>query len=275
MTAFSIELSNGTLTGERRGSDDNPLVLLLPGFSQDERCFDFIAPQLTDTHQVLALALRGRGNSTSHEGAAWGPRAHAQDVLELARKLGRATFSVVGWSFGGLVAMHLANLAPDAVERVALLDACGTPDAMSLDAVRNNQVRLTQTFATADDYVEHALAGGLFRGHEDWFRPYLAADLVPAEGGGWRTRTTSVIANDAVLDTPVLPQNLWLALTMPTLLLRAAEPITPEGGFVVPAAERDAFLAAAPGGRSVEIAANHGTIGVVQQTVDELRRLLA
>jgi lipase len=274
MPALAITTTTGVITGETCGDPAAPLLVCLPGFSQDERSFGYLAPTLAQTHHVAALALRGRGHSTWTDSAPWGPSSHASDVLEVVTALGHETFVAVGWSFGAMVSMHLARLAPTRLDRVVLIDAAGDPDEIGLAAAQANQHRLLQTFPSIEDYVEGAIATGMFAGCEDWFRPYLAGDLVE-DGGVWRTRTTAVIAQDAVFDEPLSLHDLWPSLTMPTLLVRAEQPFTPQGGFIVPESERDAFLEQVPSGEAVDVPGNHATIAAIPETAQAITKFLA
>jgi pimeloyl-ACP methyl ester carboxylesterase len=75
---------------------------------------------LADRFTLVAPDLRGFGQSPepSPEDAPW---SHAGDVLALMDELGLGAASVVGGSYGGRVALQLATLAPDRVERLVLV----------------------------------------------------------------------------------------------------------------------------------------------------------
>lgn len=268
-TDFGVDVSVGRLTGQQWGEPGRPLILLLPGFSQDERSYDEIGPALAPGHHVVALALRGRGRSVVTPPGTWGPASHARDVIEVASALGAERFAVVGWSFGALVSLRVAELAGDRLERVALIDAAGTPDPTSLGPIMAGFERLAKVFATVEEYVESQLASGALAGHEAWFRPYLAGDLVETEGG-FRTRTTTAILEDAVPVDDSTPYDFWPHLTMPTLLVRAGQPVLPGLGYIVTEADRDRFAAEIPAAQVVEIDANHHVIGVHPDTAAAL-----
>lgn len=105
-------------------SGTGPPVVLIHAGVADSRMW---APQtspgpagLADRFTLVAPDLRGFGRSpdATPEDAPW---SHAGDVLVLLDELGINTASLVGCSFGGQVALEVATLAPDRVDRLALV----------------------------------------------------------------------------------------------------------------------------------------------------------
>ena len=87
---------------------DGPPVLLLHGFPQTKAMWAKIAPQLAQTHTVVAADLRGYGDSSKPVN---GPdcgnycfRAMADDMVSLMLSLGHETFHLVGHDRGGRTA---------------------------------------------------------------------------------------------------------------------------------------------------------------------------
>ena len=121
-----------------------PPLLLLHGYPQTHAMWHRIASRLAERHTVVCADLRGYGDSSKPASdsthAAYSKRAMAQDMVELMRALGHATFRLVGHDRGGRVAHRLCVDHPDAVERVAVLDISPT---------RAMYRGTTQAFATA------------------------------------------------------------------------------------------------------------------------------
>jgi pimeloyl-ACP methyl ester carboxylesterase len=84
---------------------------------------------LADVRQCLACDLPGYGNSAGLPGSLPELAALAADWIA---SLGRGAADVVGLSFGGMVAQHLALNHPEAVRTLALLD---TSPAFGFDGV--------------------------------------------------------------------------------------------------------------------------------------------
>ena len=99
-----------------------PTVLALHGWQRTHLDFAgvFEPPAFSDTHGALALDLFGFG-ATPAPPEAWGSEGYAEHLLPLldGDELGRP-LTVVGHSFGGRVAVRLARLAPDRIDRLVL-----------------------------------------------------------------------------------------------------------------------------------------------------------
>jgi haloacetate dehalogenase len=121
-------------TGEARihcaVAGDGPPLLLLHGYPQTHLIWHRVAPRLAEEFTVVLADLRGYGDSDKPaptEGdAEYTKRAMAADQVSLMRKLGFDRFGVVGHDRGGRVGHRMALDAPEAVERLAVLDIVPT-----------------------------------------------------------------------------------------------------------------------------------------------------
>ena len=80
-----------------------------------------LMPVLAETHRVTAYDLRGHGYSDAPRDG-YTSSVQAGDLLALLDVLGIERARLVGHSFGAVVAMHAAVLAPDRVEALVLSD---------------------------------------------------------------------------------------------------------------------------------------------------------
>jgi len=93
---------------------ERPTLLLLhggPGF--DHSLFKPAYGQLADIAQVVYLDHRGNGRSDRTDPADWNLDVWADDVRGFCDAIGLEHPIVLGWSFGGFVAMHYAARHPD------------------------------------------------------------------------------------------------------------------------------------------------------------------
>jgi len=112
---------------ETPAADATP-VLWLHGSPGGKDNFDAIAPRLAEAGRVnVAPDLPGFGESTLIL-PDYGAEAHAHAVLALMTALEIDRAHVVGWSNGGAVALHMADLAPDRIASVTMLASVGVQE---------------------------------------------------------------------------------------------------------------------------------------------------
>jgi haloacetate dehalogenase len=123
-----VDTGEATINVVHGGS--GPPVLLLHGFPQTSAMWAGIAPQLAETHTVVATDLRGYGSSSIPESgddhAGYSFRAMAADQVAVLAALGHERFAVVGHDRGARVSYRLALDHPERVTRLAVLDILPT-----------------------------------------------------------------------------------------------------------------------------------------------------
>jgi haloacetate dehalogenase len=133
---FELEFLNvGEVTLRVRHGGSGPPVLLLHGHPRTHATWHRVAPLLAVRHAVVCPDLRGYGESAKppstpdHE--PYSKRAMARDSIALMRLLGHERFAVVGHDRGAYVALRTALDHPEAVERLAALDAVPIAEALA------------------------------------------------------------------------------------------------------------------------------------------------
>lgn len=98
-------------------------VLLLGGSNFDLRLKrDFLNSALEQRFEILTYEPRGIGRSDCPEGD-WRMEDYASDAAALMDAVGWERADVLGESFGGMTALHLAHLFPARVSRLAVASA--------------------------------------------------------------------------------------------------------------------------------------------------------
>ncbi len=111
------------------GTTVRPAVLCLHGSPGSARNFDHLGPRLAaGGFDVWALDLPGFGHSAGPVGR-YSILAHARAALAALDTLGLGRVHVVGWSMGGGVALHMAELEPARVASLALVASIGVQEA--------------------------------------------------------------------------------------------------------------------------------------------------
>ncbi|XP_030826314.1 LOW QUALITY PROTEIN: epoxide hydrolase 3-like, partial [Camarhynchus parvulus] len=111
-----------------RGPPGAPLMLLLHGFPQNWFCWRHLLPELSARFRVVALDLRGCGDSEKPRGR---ERYRLElllgdirDVIEaLGTPAGRPRCVLVGHDWGGVLAWEVASSHPRLVEKLVVMDA--------------------------------------------------------------------------------------------------------------------------------------------------------
>jgi pimeloyl-ACP methyl ester carboxylesterase len=104
------------------GNPGAPPLVLLHGIDRIAHTFDHIAPHFTSRYHVIALDLRGHGDSS------WDPQArylvedHVGDLEGLVQALGLRDHTLWGNSTGGRIVQVFAGLHPDLVAAVIAED---------------------------------------------------------------------------------------------------------------------------------------------------------
>jgi lipase len=106
-----------TLARQAWGDEELPALVCLHGVTSQARHFGPLGERLAERFHVVALDLRGHGDSTWEP--PWHLEQHVDDVLAAAPPRPCAW---LGHSFGGRIAYEVAAAAPERVERLVLLD---------------------------------------------------------------------------------------------------------------------------------------------------------
>jgi lipase len=101
------------------GDENGTPVVALHGLTGHGGRFRALAEHLPGV-LIHAPDLRGHGRSTTYP--PWTLEQHAADIIEVLDDLGLDRAVITGHSLGATIAVHLARLAPDRVDRLILLD---------------------------------------------------------------------------------------------------------------------------------------------------------
>lgn len=161
----------------RRTGDHGTAVLLLHGWPESSYCWEPVLPYLPrEGFRYFRPDLRGMGDSERTDGLLpYHKNSLARDVLALLDALSIESCVLVGHDWGGIVAQELALLAPERVEKLALLAINvlpnGTGNALAQQALRGTAGRSLwyQTFQQLPHLAEAMLPGN----EEVWLRTFL------------------------------------------------------------------------------------------------------
>jgi pimeloyl-ACP methyl ester carboxylesterase len=101
-----------------QGTGDPPALLI---HGTGPAIWGELPGRLAEHRRTIVYDRRGYGDSPGPTGT--NAYAHAQDAAALLEELGAAPAIVVGWSWGGIVALALAERRPELVAGLVLLEA--------------------------------------------------------------------------------------------------------------------------------------------------------
>jgi pimeloyl-ACP methyl ester carboxylesterase len=151
-----LDMPGSPVAWRSSGSADAPPAVFIHGLGGNRFSWEPQLRDLADVRQCLACDLPGYGKSAGLPGTLPELAALAADWIA---SLGRGPADVVGLSFGGMVAQHLALNHPAAVRTLALLD---TSPAFGFDGVTTPEewlaTRIGPASASAPD-ADKIIAG--------------------------------------------------------------------------------------------------------------------
>lgn len=215
------------------GNEDAPPLVLVHGGRDHARSWDRVAESLRDDYHVVALDLRGHGDSEWSLGGNYGLPDNALDVVRMIETVGSPA-RVVAHSYGGSVCLLTAGTFPEHFTSLVVIE--GTHSLNPKDGVemgpgwvrRWGDVLRKYEEATPRVYPDLAAAEERVREANprlpESFTPRLTEYAArPVEGGYiWKYdwwvngRTSMEIRREE------LPR-FWSAIECPTLLLFARE----------------------------------------------------
>lgn len=104
------------------GNGSKPPFIMLHGISRVAHQFDHIAPHFRDSYHVMAIDMRGHGDSAWSPEGAYLVEDYVKDLEAFADQLHLSGLTLLGNSTGGRVVQVYAGLHPDRVKRLIAED---------------------------------------------------------------------------------------------------------------------------------------------------------
>jgi pimeloyl-ACP methyl ester carboxylesterase len=220
-TSKRLQLDNVNLHYLDYGGTGPLSMLLLHGGGANAHWFDFIAPSLIQYGRVLAVDLRGHGDSTPAEPPVYTYDAYLQDLRALLNAERLVAPVLLGHSMGGLLMVQYAGTWPQEVQALIVCDSRPVYSPEVTGFLRQTGQWQGREYATQEDYIAH------FRIRPDGLRApqethrYIARHAgKQLPNGNWvHKMDRRVYAQRDPVDT--LP--FWQRVTCPALFLRAEQ----------------------------------------------------
>jgi len=215
-----------TLKTHEWGDRGSPVVVCLHGITSHGRHFAKLAEHLAGRFHVVALDLRGHGGSDYEP--PWHLEQHLEDVLDTLQEYDLVAQPVrwIGHSFGGRLAFEVAAAAPEAVERLVLLDPALL---ISGNAALNGAegARPDRSYASFEEAIDRRFEESrLSRAPRELVAEELRAHLVQHRDDRWRYRylQSAVVAAYSEMSREPPPFEL---VRVPTLVVLGVDSYIP------------------------------------------------
>jgi pimeloyl-ACP methyl ester carboxylesterase len=237
---------NGITLSYREWPGEKGPLLCLPSLMGHKGSFAGLAARLSPAYRLLALDLRGRGESDKlAEG--YGFAYHARDVLALADALGLPEFALIGHSFGATVAVYLASVRPKRVRCLALLDGGVDPKEEVLQAIRPVIARLDESYPSLEAYLEAMQALPFYQPWDAALAQYFREDVEHLADGAVRARSRqTAVEQDLDIHFYYSMCLHFPNLQCPTLFMRPRNGLLGNRGHILDEREAAAFVGSIP-----------------------------
>jgi pimeloyl-ACP methyl ester carboxylesterase len=236
------------------GSATAPVVVCIHGLTNNAHDFDALAGRLAPSYRVIALDIRGRGESQ------WGPAqdynipTYVDDLAALIEALGIRRMSLIGNSMGGRISILYAATRPERVGRVVLNDIAPSLDPAITARINRNVVETPNEFENFDQVVSY------YRNNPSMTGLAGYAGEILVEAARWSVKSTPTgrlawkidpaLRGTSPGKTPIRQLDLWPqfeGLTVPILIVRGGD------SEVLPLATAQRMCSVARNARLVEV----------------------
>lgn len=219
------------------GRSDAPLVILIHGSRDHSRSWDDIARILHRNYHVVAVDLRGHGDSGWAQDGRYDFAAYLSDLAALCETLmvsSAAPVIMIGHSLGAHIALRFAGIYPDRVAKLIAIEAVGAPPEIEVQRASlpiNRRMREwleerqaaslahSRTFSSLSEAVERMRARHGFltlaQAH------HLTRFGLRRARGAWQWKHDPYLAVWPFPDiSPDDAEGVWRQINCPTLLIR-------------------------------------------------------
>ncbi|NNV07807.1 alpha/beta fold hydrolase [Geobacillus sp. C56-T2] len=252
-------------------------IICIHGLTANSRYWDSVAERLIDSYRVLAIDLRGRGDSTK-PASGYNIRQHVEDILQVLDFLKLEKVIYMGHSLGALIGVSFAATYPQRLSRLILVDGGANVDEQVFEKIRPAIDRLDMVFPDFTTYLNEMKKNPLFSEWNEYVEQYFYADVEHRFDGS----VCSKVCKKAIIEElNMLKQTaideFYEHINIPTLLLWAPDSFGDGKTFMVTKEKWRQLTSSLSHSYFVEIDnANHYSIilSKYEQLVDEVKKFL-
>jgi pimeloyl-ACP methyl ester carboxylesterase len=164
------------------GAATKPALILLHGIARHAHTFDHLASNLASDYHVIALDMRGHGDSAWSPEGAYLVEDYVKDLEGLVAQLGLRRLTLLGNSTGGRVVQVFAGLHAELVERLVVEDVGPERPQDIADAFARRVQQEANGWASEDELVAQLVMQNR-RTPEPLLRTYAHFGVKPQANG--------------------------------------------------------------------------------------------
>ncbi len=237
-----------------------PTLVLLHGLTANAHAFEgLITNGINEHFNIISLDLRGRGLSDKPD-TGYSYKDHAIDVIALLDELKIDKAYLVGHSFGGLLAAHIAAYHPERVKKLVILDVAIRLNDKVIEMLATTFSRLEKVYDNYDSFIDEIKAGPQNTFWDSDFERYYKADLEFLPDGHVRplSKLENIVeASQATQDEDWV--KIFPSIQQPTLLCVGVNNYA-LGEPLLPMAYAEETVSLMPNCKLVKIDGNHHTM---------------
>nr|WP_296774554.1 alpha/beta hydrolase [Rhodococcus sp. (in: high G+C Gram-positive bacteria)] len=185
------------------GPADGPEILAIHGMTGHGARWAHLAENHLGDARILAPDLIGHGRSPWTP--PWDIVAQVEGLASLVRREARGPVLVLGHSYGGALALHLAQAHPELVRAVVLLDPAIELDAADLLEVAGLTAKFPD-YTDAEEAKSEKINGAWADVPVELLEQEVTDHLISADNGRvtWRISTPAIVASWGELVRPLV-----------------------------------------------------------------------
>jgi len=220
------------------GNPDAPLLVLIHGGKDHARSWDWAARDLRRDYHVVAMDLRGHGDSGWAIGGTYAQMDHVLDIAQFVEMMGESPVAMVGHSLGASVSLIYTGLYPEKVRKLVCIEGMGPPPELAagffskpfpertrtwIEATRNLAGRQPRHYPTIEAAAARMQEENAFLSVEQAL--HLTRHAVTRNEDGtysWKFDQYTRPFSPVQMATEQV-QELWASITCPVLHIRGTE----------------------------------------------------
>lgn len=200
------------------GSEGKPTLLCIHGSAASGHWYDYVASGFTADYHVLALDLRGHGDSDAVDPPAYRYPDYAGDIERAVAAIGLTDFVLMGHSMGGMVSLMYTSQYPGRVRSLIIIDTSVNLSAERIGQMRDIGSKPGTSYATKEEIVSrYRLRPGQSSAAPNVVRHIASHSCKQLPDGTWRYKfDRAVYGTREVFDG----RPLWSDVKVPALLVK-------------------------------------------------------